>query len=655
MAVAIEWDRYVDTDVLWSEFFASNHTMVVRFMPAHTYTYNGYLLSSTVGDLFAFGIGEYPGIGAVRVNLPNVRLKVAGQSILYESGSAMSSARTFADFDSGSYDGWQATGTCFGNAPATGTFPNQDPVLDFQGRGLVNTYLNGSSNSTGTLTSPVFTVERPYIRFLIGGGRLPDRCALQLLQGGQVVRTETGRESTRLQWMCWDVRPFLGQQMTLRIVDQDTGSGGYILVDQIEFSDAPLLQTGIWQELALVRAPHPLRSQDLLYWPYLNGELLGAPVSLPPGFVPPGALRIGAQIDDPRHSQFHGLIDEVAVYRTALSRQELRARVFAPTRLTGAETDLLAGWTFTEGAQPRNLDRPLTGSVSIAFVTTSPGTDSDGDVRLLSLPSQNAPAVLPFPVGEEWTVIQEFDERHGSHAHAASFCWDFSRATGSTNGAAVYVSAAGSVAFILDGRQDDDNRVEIRIAPNELHAYIHTRNQSAAVTQGAPVSKGSQVAVIGLKNHLHFAAEDKLDGTRVNGDFVFVTRPLAFYNYERREPNGFWTSVPIGMPRAGEVIRRAPNTVVATLQPASPPFARRTSIMVTTIEADTGSVVNGSVTLNNYRSGLSVQQTFPTNQPAAVILRVKSVRVPPGAPPEILFPWLEVNVPGFAMVRIDFS
>ena len=79
------------------------------------------------------------------------------------------------NFDSGSYDGWTATGTCFGNAPATGTFANQGAVLDFQGRGLVNTYLNGSSNSIGTLTSPVFTVDRPYLRFLIGGGRLPDR------------------------------------------------------------------------------------------------------------------------------------------------------------------------------------------------------------------------------------------------------------------------------------------------------------------------------------------------------------------------------------------------------------------------------------------------------------------------------------------------
>ena len=43
--------------------------------------------------------------------------------------------------------------------------------------------------------------------------------------------------------------------------------------------------------------------------------------------------------------------------------------------------------------------------------------------------------------------------------------------------------------------------------------------------------------------------------------------------------------------------------MTATLQPASPPFARRTSIMVTTVEADTGNVVKGTVTLNNYQSG----------------------------------------------------
>jgi hypothetical protein len=95
-------------------------TITVRFMPSYTYAYNAYVITASGSDPLAFGIGEYPGLGAVRVTLPTVRLTVGAQSALYESGSAMPSARTFADFDSGSYEGWTATGNCFGAAPATG-------------------------------------------------------------------------------------------------------------------------------------------------------------------------------------------------------------------------------------------------------------------------------------------------------------------------------------------------------------------------------------------------------------------------------------------------------------------------------------------------------------------------------------------------------
>src|SRR6266852_5070361 len=65
-----------------------------------------------------------------------------------------------ADFEGPDYGDWKVTGTAFGKGPAHGTLPNQQPVTGFQGRGLVNTYLGGD-DSTGTLTSPLFKVERP--------------------------------------------------------------------------------------------------------------------------------------------------------------------------------------------------------------------------------------------------------------------------------------------------------------------------------------------------------------------------------------------------------------------------------------------------------------------------------------------------------------
>ncbi|WP_198144580.1 glycoside hydrolase family 32 protein [Parafrankia sp. EUN1f] len=77
-----------------------------------------------------------------------------------------------ADFEGGSYGGWTAAGSAFGTAPASGTLPDQQGVSDFLGTGLVNSFLEHDS-STGTLTSPNFTINQPYLNFLAGGGNHP--------------------------------------------------------------------------------------------------------------------------------------------------------------------------------------------------------------------------------------------------------------------------------------------------------------------------------------------------------------------------------------------------------------------------------------------------------------------------------------------------
>ena len=79
----------------------------------------------------------------------------------------------FNDFEGMTYGaGWTTTGTAFGTGPAQGTLPGQQTVSGYLGDGLVNSFLGGDG-STGTLTSPTFTVSKPYINFLIGGGDHP--------------------------------------------------------------------------------------------------------------------------------------------------------------------------------------------------------------------------------------------------------------------------------------------------------------------------------------------------------------------------------------------------------------------------------------------------------------------------------------------------
>jgi levanase len=78
----------------------------------------------------------------------------------------------YSGFDGADYGAWSATGTAFGAGPATGALPGQSAVTGFTGTGLVNTF-NGGDAGTGSLTSPSFTISRPYVNLLVGGGAHP--------------------------------------------------------------------------------------------------------------------------------------------------------------------------------------------------------------------------------------------------------------------------------------------------------------------------------------------------------------------------------------------------------------------------------------------------------------------------------------------------
>ena len=146
-----------------------------------------------------------------------------------------------ADFEGDTYGDWKTTGDAFGKGPARGTLPGQMPVSGYLGRGLVNSF-NGGDKSTGTLTSPVFKIERKYLNFLIGGGKYPGKTCINLLVDDKVVRTATGPNdkpggSEALDWHAWDVGEFDGKKGVIQIVDDATGGWGHINIDHIVQSD----------------------------------------------------------------------------------------------------------------------------------------------------------------------------------------------------------------------------------------------------------------------------------------------------------------------------------------------------------------------------------------------------------------------------------
>ena len=146
-----------------------------------------------------------------------------------------------ADFEGKTYGDWKLAGEAFGPGPARGTLAGQMDVSGYEGKGLVNTYYKGDE-TTGTLTSPPFKIQRKYINFLIGGGKHPGKACINLLVDDKIVRTATGPNdrpggSEALDGHSWDVSDLGGKTARIQIVDQAKGGWGHINIDHIVQSD----------------------------------------------------------------------------------------------------------------------------------------------------------------------------------------------------------------------------------------------------------------------------------------------------------------------------------------------------------------------------------------------------------------------------------
>lgn len=143
-----------------------------------------------------------------------------------------------ADFEGGNYGGWKVDGTAFGDGPQASTLPRQNTVSGWQGRYYVNSWVHGDE-ATGKMTSKPFTIERRFIRLLVGGGSYPGQTCVNLVVDGTVVRTERGRDAERLESRVWDVSGLQGKEAVIEIVDAATGPWGHVNADDISQTDNP--------------------------------------------------------------------------------------------------------------------------------------------------------------------------------------------------------------------------------------------------------------------------------------------------------------------------------------------------------------------------------------------------------------------------------
>ena len=158
----------------------------------------------------------------------------------------------FDDFERETHGHWTASGTAFGSGPV-----ELDQIPDYQGEvgGLGRRVINSHATApgadvaakdaaTGTLTSPLFTLERDFITFLVGGGSHEGRTCVNLLIDDEIVLSATGRSNNRMAPSVWDVRRWAGQSARLQIVDLERGGWGNIGLDQVIFTDQPRVASG---------------------------------------------------------------------------------------------------------------------------------------------------------------------------------------------------------------------------------------------------------------------------------------------------------------------------------------------------------------------------------------------------------------------------
>ncbi len=140
------------------------------------------------------------------------------------------------NFEDGTYQGWRQSGNAWGETPAQGAYGTQNPIINFEGNYLINTYYEGSDWPVGVLsrTTPApIEINLSRLSFLIGGGEDLERLYVALVVNGKIVKKATGRGTEELRRVTWDITPWVGNTARILIVDRSSEAWGHLLVDDI--------------------------------------------------------------------------------------------------------------------------------------------------------------------------------------------------------------------------------------------------------------------------------------------------------------------------------------------------------------------------------------------------------------------------------------
>jgi putative membrane-bound dehydrogenase-like protein len=143
------------------------------------------------------------------------------------------------DFETGTLKDWTAEGDAFKGQPIEGDTVSRrrgDMKSRHQGRFWVGGYEKLGDGPRGTLTSVPFRVTHPWGSFLVGGGPHPTTCVELVRQDtGEVFSRTSGIEEEDLRRVVVDLRPHLGKQICIRLVDRRSSDWGHVNFDDFRF------------------------------------------------------------------------------------------------------------------------------------------------------------------------------------------------------------------------------------------------------------------------------------------------------------------------------------------------------------------------------------------------------------------------------------
>ena len=145
-------------------------------------------------------------------------------------------------FEKGTLEDWTAEGAAWTGQPIKGdTVQKRKPSerSNHVGEYWIGGYEHSGDAPTGTLTSVPFPATHPWASFLVGGGSDPARTRVEILEetSGKIIRTAVGvtREDMRREVL--DLRPHLGKNIQIRLVDAFTGGWGHLNFDDFVFHE----------------------------------------------------------------------------------------------------------------------------------------------------------------------------------------------------------------------------------------------------------------------------------------------------------------------------------------------------------------------------------------------------------------------------------